>query len=263
MGLLSKLLGSKSENEVTADDILAEIARAEGEINGLRTKLGGALAGVAAMSDAEHVKVEGEIAGIERAITRLEARVAYLNTELPTVIAAEESAAKIAADDALRKRAEAARKANTKEAAAILRDYENHVAKISDALTRLDEISTETNAVNQALGLNPVAEHVQSYDDVHRRYPGREATEIREVRPVWRYPSGTVIPAVEDGTGGYKRADPLWMHHEQRYETPVLTREEVVVSRTPFRPGHYELGLNAIVLPPGFAGGNARWPRKS
>lgn len=260
MGMIEKFFGGKAST-VTSSMIRDEIERAEGEINALRVKLGGALAGVAAMSDAEHVKVEGEIAGIERAITRLEARLAYLNTELPTVIAAQEAAANVAADELLRQRAEAARKANIKEAAVILREYESHVAKIIDGLIRLDEISAETNAVNQALGLNPVAEHVLSYDDVHRRHPGQEATEIREDRPVWRYPSGTVIPAVEDGAGGYKRAEPLWLHHEQRYETPVLAQEEIVVSRTAFRPGRYELGLSAIVLPSGFAGGNARWPR--
>lgn len=259
MGIISSLFPAKTA--INSESIRDQIARTEGEIAALRENLATQSDGVALLSDAEHVKLDSDLAAIRRAITRLEARANHLVAELPAIVVAEESAAKTAADNTLRLRAEAVRRANTKEAAALLREYESHVAKLGDVFTRLNEISAETNIVNQALGLNPVAEHVLSYDDVHRRHPSQEATEIREVRPVWRYPSGTVTPAVEDGAGGYTRAEPLWIHREQRYEMPVLAREEVVASRSPFKPGHYELSLTGIVLPPGFAGGTAHWPR--
>lgn len=261
MNMIAKFFTSKTT--ITSDTIRARLADAETEIAAHRAKIGSAFAGVAAMSDAEHVKIEGEIAATERAITRLESLVVYLNAELPTVIATEEAAAKTAADEALRQRAEAARRAVNKESATLLREYDSLAAKIGDILFRLEEIASEANSVNAALRLNPVAESVLGYDTVHRKHPEREASEQREVRPVWRYPSGTVIPAVEDGAGGYKKAEPLWVHHEQRYEVPVLAQEEIVVSRTSFRPGHFEADLTSITLPAGFSGGPAHWPRKS
>lgn len=150
MGMIEKFFGGKA-SAITSVMIRDEIARAEGEINTLRTKLGSALAGVATMSDAEHIKVEGEIAAIERAVMRLEARVAYLNTELPTVIEAEGAAAKTATDEALRQRAEMARKANEKEAAKLLADYNAHAAKIGDILARLEEIAADTNRASMPI----------------------------------------------------------------------------------------------------------------
>lgn len=95
---------------------------------------------------------------------RLEARANHLVTELPNVIAAEEAAAKVAADDALRQRAEAARKANTKEAAELLADYAVHAARVAEVIAKLEAIDIETAAVNAALRFNPVAESIAGYD---------------------------------------------------------------------------------------------------
>jgi chromosome segregation ATPase len=261
MGLIEKFFGGKA-SAITSAMIRDEIVRAEGEINALRVKLGGALAGVAAMSDAEHVKVEGEIAGIERAITRLEARVAYLNAELPTVIAAEKSAAKTATDEALRQRAEMARKANEKEAAKLLADYNAHAAKIGDILARLEEMAADTNRINADLHHNPVAESVLLYDALHRKHPDQQATERREMRLVWAHGNGKVEVARLDQSGNPIKADRIWNHMKQGYEDMNLERREVVVERVSFRPGRYESPLSAIHLPAGFTG-VAHWPRKS
>ncbi|MBR0982241.1 hypothetical protein JQ554_09335 [Bradyrhizobium diazoefficiens] len=105
-----------------------------------------------------------DFCGDKRAIMRLEARANHLVTELPNVIAAEEAAAKVAADDALRQRAEAARKANTKEAAELLADYAVHAARVAEVIAKLEAIDIETAAVNAALRFNPVAESIAGYD---------------------------------------------------------------------------------------------------
>lgn len=65
------------------------------------------------MTDAEHIKMETEIAATKRAIKGLDARIACLNDQLPGVITAEEAAQKAEADAALIKRAETCRKANS------------------------------------------------------------------------------------------------------------------------------------------------------
>lgn len=261
MSFMTKIFAGKTA-PVTSTMIRDEIARAEGEIIALRVKLGGALTGVAAMSDSEHVQIQGEIAGIERAITRLEARVAYLNTELPTVIAAGEAAAKVAADESLRQRAEAARKANTKEAAALLHQYDKLAAQIAEIFARLDEIAAETNAVNNELRLSPVAGSVELYDSIHRKHLDRLASERRDTRMCWVYDDGFVIQAEIDSAGNPKRPEPKWVYHAQKYAEPRLETRQVVVGRTDFRSGHYEASLNAVRLPPGFVGGEFHWPRK-
>lgn len=262
MGMIEKFFGGKA-SAITSAMIRDEIARAEGEINAHRAKIGSALAGVAAMTDAEHLKIEGEIAATERAITRLNSLVAYLNAKLPAVIAAEGTAAKTATDEALRQRAEMARKASEKEAAKLLADYNAHAAKIGDILARLEEIAADTNRVNADLHHNPVAESVVFYDVLHRKHPDQQATERREVRPVWVHGNGKVEVARLDQSGNPIKADRIWNHMKQVFEDVNLERREVVVGRTYFRHGHHEAALSAIHLPPGFAGGVAHWPRKS
>jgi hypothetical protein len=260
MGMLEKFFGVKSAT-ISSEMIRDEIARAESELATLQASLSGALSAVATMSDEEHIKAEADVASTKRAISRLEARVTQLNIELPNVLAAEQAAAKIAADEALRRRAEAVRKASSKEAAALLREYDKLAGQIVDILSRFEEISTETNAVNDALRLNLVAEHITDYTTIHRKHPDRPASEQREMRPCWVYGDGTVIEAEKATDGNYKRPDPRWVHHLEKFVEPQIESREVVVGQTHFRPGRWEISLGEVHLPPGFAGGAHHWPR--
>ena len=262
MGLMEKFFGKSAA--ITSAMIRAEIDRAQDELTATRTELSTALGGIAVMSDSEHQKADERAATLRRAVARFEAKIAGLESELPAVVAAEEVAATAAANEALRQRAEAARKSVNKEAAALLREYDTLAAKIGDILARLDQIAAETNNVNQALRVNPVAESVAGYDSVHRAHPAQEASEQREMRPCWVYPDGTV----RECTDFDDRGQPITPHigfdrATGAPDVPRLVQREVVVSRTHFRPGHHEVGLSNIVLPPGFIAGAAHWPRKS
>lgn len=247
---------------ITSAEIRAEIARTEAEIATHRGNLTHAMADVATMTDTEHLKAEANSAAINRAITRLEARANALAAELPGVIAAETAAAKAAADQALRNRAEAARKATDKEAAKLLGEYAKHATQIGDILTRLEEIGAEAVAVNQALRDNPVAEHVQHYDTIHRKAPDRAASEQREVRETWVHSDGTITEAKrrDDGTlmAPTRYRDPMFGYDPQ----PKLEKREIVIGRTGFRAGASEASLSAIMLPPAFAGNAYYWPRR-
>jgi hypothetical protein len=129
------------------------------------------------MTDAEHVKMETDIAATKRAIKRLDSRIALLSDQLPAVLAAEEAAQAAAKDEALRKRAEECRKANIVESKKLLTEYDIAAAKIGDILARLKEIADETTSVNEALHANPVADSVLCRDTLYRKHPDREATE--------------------------------------------------------------------------------------
>lgn len=270
---------------VTSETIRVEIGRTQREISSLHRKLDGVMAGVATMTDAEHIAAEADVAAIKRSIVRLEARADHLVSELPKVLAAEESAAKVAADESLRLRAEASRKANSKEAATLLRDYDKLAAELSNVLARLGAIADERNAVNEALRASPVAEGIVGYDDLHRKQADRTESAVTERRKCWVYkypasppdqpgdsglkfvreaareevheatigPNGTAIPVLPVLHDYYGRAITI---------TPTLEEREIVVGRNSFRPGFRENPLSAIHLPPGFAGGNAHWPRK-
>lgn len=259
MGIIEKLFPAKAV--ITSESIRAEIGRTQNDISALHAKLDGVMSGVATMTDAEHIAAEANVAVIKRSIVRLEARVAHLTDELPRVIVAEADTAKAAADEALRQRAEVARKANSKEAAVLLRDYEKLASQIGDILSRLNEIASETDSVNQTLRSNPVAEGVIGWDALHRKHTDREASEQREMRPVWVYPDSSEEPAVMDSEGKPKHPDQKWIHHEQRFVTANLEQREVVIGRTSFRPGRHEEPLSGVRLPPAFAGGSFAWPR--
>lgn len=260
MGILEKLFPAKTV--ITSGSIRDEIRHAEEEIAAHRVTLSAATASIATMSDAEHIAAESDLAATRRAVARLEARVAHLNDELPKAIAAEEAAAIAAADEALRQRANAAHKANTKEAAKLLADYDAHAAKIGDILARLEQIADETSSVNAALQKNPVAESVAYFGEHHRKGPDRQASERREMRPVWVYSDGTTAPATMNSSGKINPADRVWDYNRQTVAQPRLEQREVVVERTAFRPGQREVPLSVVVLPPGFAGGPGHWPRR-
>ena len=261
---------------ITSASILAERERAESEIVSHRAKLEGAMASIATMTDEQHVAAEASIAATKRAISRLEAKVAHLNDELPGVIAAEEVATQAARDTALRQRAEACRKANTIEAKKLLAEYDKLAAAMGDVFARLSEIADETNAVNAALRFNPIAESVSLYDAIYRRTPAVEAREQRTMEPHWVYRDAPTqrgeihvgdtemaLLATIDEHGNPVR--PGGVHYDRfgRPIQPQLEQREVV-RRTYFTPGRYELSLTGnVVLPSAFIGGNAHWPRKS
>lgn len=260
--MLAKFFSPKTT--ITSDAICTRIADAETDIAAHRAKIGKALADVAAFSDFEHVKAEGEIAATERAITRLESLVAHLSAGLPAVIAAEEAAAKTATDDALRQRAEAARKATTDESKKLLERYGTLAKQMADVLARLAEIDVETSEVNAILQRNPVAPLVASYAQLHRKAPDREASETKESRRVWTFSDGYSEIALVNADGSVRPHDPHWGFQEQKFLAGTLVYRETVVSKTHFRGGAYLEGFSAIQLPPAFWGDrNYYWPRKS
>jgi len=279
MNMISKLFAPKTA--ITSATIRAEIERAETEIAAHNAQLEGVLAGIAVMNDSQHAQAEADAATIKRAIMRLEARANHLAAELPNAIAAEEANAKAAADDALRQRAEAARKANTKEAAKLLADYAVHAARVSEVIAKLEALDVETTAVNAALRSNPVAENVAGYDAIHRRSPDRPAGERRAVRKCWvyRYPGSPrdtekakfqyeapheVVRQADIGRDG--KAIPVSAVHHDYYGRvltiiPTLEDREVVTEQVSFRPGQSEAPLSSVRLPPAFSGEDHIWPR--
>jgi hypothetical protein len=250
MNILAKRLPAKTP--ITSDSIRAEIVRNESEVASLQAKLSRAEAAIAALDDAEHVKVIEASAATRRAIDRLNAARAHLELELPLRAAEEETQARAAVDDALRSRAAGAVKANNDIAAKLLRDYDRLANQMGDILQRLSDISAETAAVNAALRSNPVADAVVDFNQIHRKAADRQA--------VWVYSDGSVEQALLDSDGNPKRPDKKWIHHEQRYITANIEKREIVVGRTSFRPGCSELSLTGnIILPPGFSGGASHW----
>ncbi|WP_027518479.1 hypothetical protein [Bradyrhizobium sp. WSM1417] len=280
MNIISKLFAPKTA--ITSATIRAEIERAETEITAHSARLEGVLAGIAVMNDSQHAQAEVDAAAIKRAIARLEARANHLAAELPNVIAAEEATAKVAADEALRQRAEAARRANTKEAGQLLAEYALHAARVSEVLAKLEALDVETTAVNAALRSNPVAETVLGYDAIHRRSSDRPAGERRGMRKCWVYrcpgsPRDTdkatfqyeapheVVRQADIGRDGKAIPVPAVQHeYYGRVLTiiPTLEDREVVIERVSFRPGRSEAPLSSVQLPPAFSGEDYVWPRE-
>jgi len=260
MGMLEKFFGGKA-GIITADLVRKDIASAEAQIAAHRTNLETALANIATMDDAQHRAAEEDMALIRRSIARLEARVSQLAAELPGIVAAEEIAAKVAAEETLRRRRENAFKANTKGAAALLHRFDKAATEIAAVLAALEELDAETTAVNAELRRTPVAAHVPSYTDIHRRNADREASEKREVRLGWVDGDGNFREATIDKEGRPVPSPPSVDRHG-RLVPPRLERREVVVERTHFRAGHYEESLSGVRLPPAFAGGEYYWPRR-
>jgi hypothetical protein len=262
MNILAKLLPAKTA--ITSDSIRAEIARNDSEVASLQAKLSRAEAAIATLDDAEHVKVIEASAATRRAIDRLNAARTHLEAELPLRAVEEEALARAAADEALRQRAEACRKANTVEAKKLLDEYNTHATRVADVVAKLKDIDSERETINTALRLNPVAEGIASYNQIHRKAADRQASEQKAMRHVWVYSDGSVEQAPLDSDGNPKRPDKKWIHHEQRYITANIEKREIVVGRTSFRPGCSELSLTGnIILPPGFSGGASHWTPKA
>jgi chromosome segregation ATPase len=188
MGILQRLFPAKTA--ITSETIKAEIDYSESEIKQLQAEIGPRLASIATMTDAEHVKMEADIAATKRAIKRLDARIAHLQSELPAIIESEKAAQAAAKDEALRKRAEGCRKMNTVESKKLLTDFDQLASQMGDVLARLKEIADETNSVNKALRENRVADSVVSYDSLYRKHSAGH----------YEFPfSAMVIPAAFSG----------------------------------------------------------------
>lgn len=280
MGILQRLFPAKTI--ITSAIIRAEIAEREVEIKQLQAEIGPKLAAIATMTDAEHVKAEADVAANKRTIGRLDQRIAHLQSELPAVLAAEEAAAKAAANAVLIKRADECRKANEKESAKLLAAHDEYASAIGDIIAKLKAINTERDTLNQVLRTNAVCESVRSYVDIHRTTPGTEATEHREKVPCWvyRYPGSPAdtektkyqyeapredVRRAAIGPDGEPVRGATEIHHYYGREiiiTPTLEKREMVVSRTRAQPPRYEHPLDDVRLPPGFAGnGKWHWPR--
>ncbi|MDR6304492.1 hypothetical protein GGQ85_002202 [Nitrobacter vulgaris] len=280
MGILEKFFPAKTA--ITSETIKAEIDYSESEIKRLQAEIGPKLAAIATMTDAEHVKTEADIAATKRAIARLDSRIALLNDQLPTVLAAEGAAAKATADAALRALAEACRKANEKEAAKLLAAYDEHASAIGGIIAKLKAMDGEREAINAQLRTNDVCEPVRSYVDIHRTTPGTDATEQRAKVPCWvyRYPGSPPdtketkyqyeapredVRRATIGSDGEPVRGATEIHNYYGREiiiTPTLEKREMVVSRNRAQPPRYEDSLNGVLLPPAFAGGKWHWPRQ-
>lgn len=259
INILNHVFGKKTPNSTA---IAGEIERATAELAKIHDQLSRVMDGLATFDDSQHVVAETKGATLKRAAARLQARIKGLQIELEAALSTEAEAERLAAEQRFRQRVEAARHAVEVEAVALLREYDATAAKIGDIFARLDGINAEANAVNEEGRRTPGFEPVRNTDTAHRKYPDRQASERRQMRPVWVYPDGSERPATLDGDGNPNRPDPKWIHHYQKFAEPHLESREVVVERTTFRPGHYENSLSGIQLPSGFAGGAAHWPRK-
>jgi hypothetical protein len=280
MKLLNHIFGKKTPTSLA---IAAEIEKARAEHAAAVAKRGAALAGLSTMSDAEHVKAEAEYQAQRRAADRAEARVADLEKAHAEALAAEAEAEKRAEAERFRQRVEAARHAIKIDGARLLAEYDQHAAAIADALTRLDAINAEANAVNEAGRHTPGFEPVRSTDAAHRKHPDRPASEQREKRLCWvfRYPASppdtervkyqaeaareeVVEATINPDTGKAIPVTPERYNYFGRelILKPVLEQREIVVERNNFRPGRVENPLSAIHLPPGFAFGKPHWPRE-
>jgi hypothetical protein len=107
--------------------------------------------GLALMSDDDHRVADERAGAMRRSATRLEARISELQKAHDDAIIAEAEAERLAALDQLRARAEAARKANEREAKKLLDLYAEHGTAIGDLPDKLKLIKAETEAVNAAL----------------------------------------------------------------------------------------------------------------
>jgi hypothetical protein len=259
MNLLTKIFGKKPITSIT---IAAEIAKARTEHDEAIAKRVNALAGLGAFSDAEHVQAEAEYESHRRAADRAAARIAELEQAHAAALAAEAEAERLATEQRLRDRVEAARHAVEVEAAELLQAYDKYAAEIGDILARLKEIDDEKNAINEAVRHRPDINGVACVDTVHRKHPDRPASERREKRLCWVHHDGHVTEAKKDADGGLIRPMRSFDRALGYHPEPKLEEREIVTKLTTSRAGRYENPLSAIHLPPAFAGGAHYWPRQ-
>lgn len=279
MSVLKYIFGKKTP---TSTALAAEIEKARAERDNAVEKRGAALAGLGTMSEAEHVQAEAAYETHRRAADRAEARVADLETALADALAVEAVAEEQAEAERFRSRVEAARNAVEVESAKLLLIFDERASAIADVLARLGELEAERQAVNEAGRCVPGFEPVRSIDEAHRKHPDQPEAVVTEPRQCWvyRYPGSPrdterlkfqreaareeVVEATINPNTGKAIPVPAARHDYYGREliiVPTLETREIVVSRANYRPGRYEVSLTGIVLPAGFAGGTAHWPR--
>lgn len=252
----------------TAATIAAEIAKAEGELSTVQSKITATLAGLATFTDEQHVAAETKQAELKRSEARLVARISELRAELTAATVAEAEAARVAAAAAFANRVSAARDAVEAEAPKLLAEYDDLAERVAAVIDKLKSIDAEVAAVNAALRSNGIADSVPNITAAHRQHPDQQAFERREVRPCWVSADpvtgkenireatlddrGEPIPQVQN-TGFSSRGVPQ--------SRARLENREVVVARGAFRPGAYLHSLESVVLPPGSLNSPWHWPR--
>ena len=283
MNLLKQLFG---KTVPTSANIAAEIDKARAELEAVRTKISNALAGIATMSDAEHVVAEALQAEQKRAEARLLARIDTLTADHERVLAEESEAARAAEEAAVAERVKAARAAVAVEAPKLLREYDDLAEKIAAIFIRLQQIDAEAAAVK-----------IDGIEKVHRKHLDQPSSQRTALRPCWvyRYPGSpadtrnvkfqmeepreevrqATLTAKGEAKISANRSDILltkedavpvgavihnYYGHEMVIE-PTLELREVVVERTYGRPGAYLPSLYEVCLPPGLLGSSWHWPR--
>ncbi len=204
MNIISKLFKTKAP-DFTA--ITAEIENARAEQAAALAKRDAALAGVGTMSDAEHIRAEVEYEAHRRAVDRAAARVAELEKAYTDAIAAEAEVERLAAEQRLRDRVEAARRAVAVDASELLHSYEKQAAELANTLARLSAIDAEVNAANEAVRHRSDINCIIGIEATYRQHPDRSVSEQRAVRPCWVYADGTVRECTDFDDRGSRNAE--------------------------------------------------------
>ena len=258
MNILKYLLGKTTATSTT---ISAEISKAEHERAILRARVNAALAGLATMTDAEHVAAESKQAELTRNEARLEARIAELRAELATAEAAEVEAARIADENLFSARITAAREALANDAPQFLREYDGLAEKIVAVLGKLCSIDAEITAVNAARRYTPGAESIPSINETYRKQPDQNRPDVTDTRMCWV----VTDPVTSEEQVQIADQAPVQFYDgvTGRMVNPRgrLERREVVVSPGRSRRGVFLPGLSSVVLPPGTLGSPWHWPR--
>jgi hypothetical protein len=240
VNILKYLLGKTTAPSTI---ISAEIGKAEKECAIVRARVTAALAGLATMTDAEHVAAESKQAELTRNEARLEARIAELRAELATAQTAELDAARIADENQF------------------LQEYDGLAEKIVAVLVKLGSIDAEITAVNAARRHTPGAEPIRSVNETYRKQPDQNRPDVTDTRMCW------VVTDPMTGEEQVQIADqaPFQFYDgvTGRMENPRgrLERREVVVSPGRSRRGAYLPELSSVVLPPGTLVSPWHWPK--
>lgn len=265
MTLLKQLFG---KTVPTSANIAAEIDKARAELEAVRTKISNALAGIATMSDAEHVVAEALQAEQKRAEARLLARIDTLTADHERVLAEEAEAARAAEEAAFAERVKAARAAVENDVLKHLHKYEEAAKTVAASLAALKSIQVEVDAVNAELRKRGrSADRIPSYNQLHRKEADHITPDVEESRLYYvrrtdggEYVKiadvddhGNPIPPIRslDSKTGRPEPDP------GRFEMRVVT----------VRRGRTRLGASlpslpeTVLLPPGLLGSSWHWPR--
>jgi hypothetical protein len=256
MNFFSQILG---RTKPTSDNIAKLLAQAGADLETNRKRLAeaeSALQRVAVMTADEHATTEQEQTEARRAIIRLEAKIIALQKGLDEAQKAERL-------EALKARAEAAKRRVDGDAPKLLDSYETTSRAIVEAVSELQAIDVEVEAVNAELrkaGLDPI----ETAEFRYRREPDQVIPEVRTKRTAWfrnvayggrdnysvREEEVSVLQRHAE-TGELRPTDPSAFKKEVEHVTPEQRR-----------PGRWLEGLaGSVRLPPARIGSGAHWPK--